>query len=431
MKKNNESGQVLLMVLLTVMISLSVALAVFSNTLSNVSNKITQENSEKALSAAESGIERILISSSDNLHESGIEMDGRLIDLDVSSELLDGYFEQYMERNSTLEVILDNGEDTPPDTVDLFWTLNQVGSDEMVGGCGEGSDNAPAGLVVEIWSDSGIRYESYQPYGCTTMNDVEFIISGNGSADGFNSYIEITINNGDYLMKISPVYHAATVRIQDDDLPDQQRKYTSNATVEDSLESSSITLVKNNPKLPDVFNYVLYSQNAITQSGVAYKPPSILIIRQDYVYVKNMEIIPKSIRTYELPEIPFGYSTTARVSGWVYEGHPPIYGLCTSGPDPGLPSSENCDQLQPCEGIEIMINGAWCFTYDDNDDDGSDDQRYAFDVECSGIIPGGENILTVQHESVTPDDPPFVACDTGIRTSSAHFDIDVVVEYGN
>lgn len=59
--KSNSSGQALLLVLLAMSVVLTVALSIVSRSITDISNSAREEDSTRAFSAAESGIERALI----------------------------------------------------------------------------------------------------------------------------------------------------------------------------------------------------------------------------------------------------------------------------------------------------------------------------------------------------------------------------------
>lgn len=60
-KNSNSSGQALLLVLLAMSVVLTVALSIVSRSITDISNSARQEDSTRAFSAAESGVERALI----------------------------------------------------------------------------------------------------------------------------------------------------------------------------------------------------------------------------------------------------------------------------------------------------------------------------------------------------------------------------------
>jgi hypothetical protein len=112
-----------------------------------------------------------------------------------------------------------------------------------------------------------------------------------------------------------------------------------------------------------------------------------------------------------------GYSDTALLSGTIWEGHPtPPYSYdCNPGPDNDEGGHKYCDQGQPNEEIEILVNGVSCYIHRDRNPD--DDRAFPFSTECP--VQAGDNVLEIRHIG----DP-----DEGV--GSVDFEGELIVECG-
>jgi hypothetical protein len=269
--KQSNSGQFVLMVLLTMVVGLTIALAIFTNSLTDTAVTITQQNSEKAFSLAEANIEKLLAGEG----EESVLVDNFMV---TGSEVAETEFEAFVKQNAgaTIKLIDESGNPTGASSVDVYWTLfRDPKQDPRPTDCHDGnSTTSPAGLLVNIWKKSGstvtVEQRGYTPYSCN--GNAVFASSGlsnsNGALEstGYVSTVNIPVDSDTIMMRVRPIYNDATIYVRGNvALPVQQTVYTSSAYAEGSLETRKIEVVKTEPDLPDIFDYVLFSKGTLIQ----------------------------------------------------------------------------------------------------------------------------------------------------------------------
>ena len=274
--KNKQSGQVVLVVLLTLLVGLTMALAIFLNTVSDAQLTTTEENSERAFSAAEAGIEELLSGALVGIGSTGVVNVGGL-DANVEYEPVN-HFEAYVPQNGVATIQLEGATDTQ---IRILWTV--AGDDEGIRGtCTEGDSNTPAALIIDKWTNPGtgveVEHFAYNPEGCAAVGSSSLGFSN--SVAGIDNYLSMLENFNidgdnsdgatDLFLRIRPIYNHATIKIEAmndpvSGLPQQQIDISSSATVDDSGESRAISVVKTVPALPEIFDYALFSGNTIVK----------------------------------------------------------------------------------------------------------------------------------------------------------------------
>ncbi|MGI5827462.1 MAG: hypothetical protein ACOX6V_00400 [Patescibacteria group bacterium] len=261
----SNSGQVVLVVLLTMIVGLTIALSIFLNTLSDTSITLTEEGSEEAFGIAEAGIEELLYNNNINeiIGTYGEDVEDRpAIRIgDFQADVVaaeETELEVFVSRNSVATVQLNAASYN----IVVYWTKAE--SDEDIDGdCPIDENNPdalPAGIIVgTLKSDNTVTYAAYRPNGCSVPSDgAGWEDSNSGRDEGFRSMASVPTASNDIQLRIRPVFRDATIKVTGDELPRQQITITSSSTTE-SGESRAIEVVKTEPDLPDIFDYVLFS----------------------------------------------------------------------------------------------------------------------------------------------------------------------------
>lgn len=237
MLKHRRSGQTALIVLLVMVVVLTIGLSLVSHSITEVSISKDDEESMRAFSAAEAGIERALqniTAPPSSINVGGITADISVIPIagqtTISKDLLEG---DYLE-------------------------INLAGLSGSVG------------LNIR-WTGTTAAIERTIYYTNGTVSRAGFSRSGT-CATGFtldtDNSITMTANSGFRLMRIRALCADSTITIipTSGSLPVQAYEVQSKAAAGGSAESktSAIEVSRSNPALPSIFDYILFSQGDLT-----------------------------------------------------------------------------------------------------------------------------------------------------------------------
>lgn len=249
MMKSHRNGQVALIVLLLMVVILTVGLTLISHSITDVSISKDEEDSMRAFSAAEAGIEQALqnISAGDfNTEVGDVPVNVSVTPIGGTTPIIRDLVEgEYM--NIDLNDMIGNTN------ISVTWT------DEVVLG-----NNAA--LEVLIYQDIGTYTRSaYARAGlCAT---------GLCSTTGFttvpsNATPPLAITQDDNLVRIRALCNSTTVTVTAGaGLPTQVYQIDSKASAGGAQESkvSVVEVSRTNPALPPIFDYVLFSQGNLSQ----------------------------------------------------------------------------------------------------------------------------------------------------------------------
>lgn len=264
--KNAQQGQVLLVVILIMVVTLTIGLSVVSRTIINLRTAQEEEASQKAFSAAEAGIEKIITSNQNTPLNATLPNNAR-----YSTSITTVSGGTFLVNNGNV-IPKDDGADiwlsTYPNyaspftgSVTIYWS-----SDSDI--CSSSpSTNTKAALEVIILSGSipanaVARHVALDP--CTTRasaNNFSSAVNNGGSAGGrtFGHNYTITgISNG-LLMRIIPLYASTNLAVTGSSaLPSQGQIIESIGTAEESQRK--IVVYKGYPKVPvEFFPFLLFS----------------------------------------------------------------------------------------------------------------------------------------------------------------------------
>ena len=261
MFKNNQSGQMVLILILIMLVALTIAAGVFLDSMTNVQLTTSQQNSDRAFNLAEAGVEAYLAQDFDDLIIMANSSGGNILATEAEVELTAvNNLNVTVEEGDVATVTITGGTAT---SVDIYWTdITDADQNPSVYGdsCSHEVD-IPAGIVVEKWSNSSdvIDRELFGPYNCNEDN-LDGLTSANSEGSDYRSYAQVNVAGYDWV-RIRSIYNQADILVtgSDRDLPPQQVVITSTYETAGSGETKSIAATKAASGLPMIFDYVLYS----------------------------------------------------------------------------------------------------------------------------------------------------------------------------
>lgn len=256
-----QKGQVLLIVILIMVVTLTVGLSVVSRSITNLRTTQESESSQRAFSAAEAGVERIINSTNQSVSRSidsntsysttKVTVSGTYVPINglnpvPKNDGADVWLAQYPNYASPY-----NG------TVTVYWGQNN----EV---CSTGNDNTQAALEIVVLSGSVsspvTTHYALDP--CTSRASLNNFTStlSQGSVGGrtYPHSYPISITNG-LLMRIIPLYSSSVIAVgSSTNLPSQGETIESTGTSGNTTRKIIVT--KGYPKLPvEFFPSILFS----------------------------------------------------------------------------------------------------------------------------------------------------------------------------
>lgn len=273
MKK--RSGQILILVLLVVVVALAVGLSVASRNITNLRTSTQTEQSQRAFSAAEGGVEDVLsrlgdvknviagTGSSPNCTGSGGQANcsptiGSL-QAQVNVQTVSTY-QQVVDEGNVGQIDLEGPSVTMGTAIQIEWALTSDTSESGFPASIEvtqisGSGGGPYNQVRTAWAGVGSR-----------SNEAGFA-SPNCSSTTFARCTQIPISANPLLLRIRPFWNKATVRVSSvgGSLPVQSYNLTSTASTPLGITRKVQVTRTAKPQLPAVFDYVLFSEGDIVK----------------------------------------------------------------------------------------------------------------------------------------------------------------------
>lgn len=260
--QSTESGQTLLIVVLVMVVVLAVGLSLVSRTVINLRTSTEEENSQRAFSAAEAGVERALKQSAGTqLADSLTNLSSyttTITSLNGSSFLVDGGNLISKDDGADIWFVPHDASDVPQYSspwsgiMTLYWGIS-----------GNPCENAAVEVIVISGSQltpSSKRY-AYDPCSITrAQNLFSDPGAGGGTVNGvtFSHSVPLTITNG-LLARVVPLYRGTKAAVSGDSvLPSQGKKI-------DSIGNSGgtarkISVFQGYDRLPpEFFQYVLFA----------------------------------------------------------------------------------------------------------------------------------------------------------------------------
>jgi len=256
-----KSGQATLIILLVVAVTLGFGLSIISQSITDVKISQHEQESSRAFSAAETGIEKALqnISTIPLGEEQSSQIDG----IDVNYTVTDrNTLDAVLSENETAQVALGGVNNT----LTVEWVDSTSGT-ENPGNCSgvtASSNQTAASLLVSVIDDSnGIVNYGINACSLNGSNGMEDV-SAAGGGNYLRSY-DIMVTANDSLVRIRPIYNQTSLRVSGaTDLPTQTYVISSQAQAE-TQEAKAVEVTRNEPATPSVFDYVLFSGSSLAK----------------------------------------------------------------------------------------------------------------------------------------------------------------------
>lgn len=267
---DSEKGQVLLLVVLASVIALTVGLAAISRTITSTRISTEEANSQKALSAAEAGIEEQINKALTAAGGSISPSDGSFNESSflASAEAVSG---NNFEINDGELVSQDDGADiwlsdypsydnpVGSTTLSIYWNANNSN-------CGNSSNQPPAIEIAVVYGvdKANPNMERHAVDSCGTRPDGDNgfdsptgTSSGPSGFSGYTHYYRFTVNNG-RIARVIPLYNDAKIAVNSTTaLPPQGYRIESTGTSGDT--ERKLKVFQGFPKLPiEFFPYNLF-----------------------------------------------------------------------------------------------------------------------------------------------------------------------------
>ncbi|MEP7167385.1 MAG: hypothetical protein ABI758_05395 [Candidatus Woesebacteria bacterium] len=248
----NQQGQVGIIILLITVVMLTLGISVASRSVGDVKISTSNEQANRALDAAESGVEQALSQNLNNFTPPSSGSGPISVNTQVSQQKV---LEAFAEQGDTVGVDL-NG--LPQNTqVNVEWAK-------------ESTCNKNASVVLTIFNTSGtnpaVRRLYYRPKASSGCNNGDnFTDANNASTGGYKWMATINTLAGDQLMRIRPLYFGTDIHVSGTNLPTQAYTVRSTAQNSTSKETKVVEVNKTLPVPPNIFDYVLFSGTTITQ----------------------------------------------------------------------------------------------------------------------------------------------------------------------
>ena len=247
-----NSGQAVLLILLVVVVALGLGLSIMSQSTTDIRLSQQEQESARAFSAAEAGIEDALkqITTVALGLPQSLSIDNIPVNYTVTGQdWLAGQFKE----NESAQVIL-NGS---ANTLTLEW-VDENSPAENPSTCVGKTGQAPASLLITVVNSSyQVRRYGVNACSLTTSNGLTDI-AADGSGQYLRSY-DLEITAADQLVRIRPLYNLTSLRVTAlNPLPNQAYLVNSSAQTT-TEEAKAIEVTRLEPATPSIFDYVLFS----------------------------------------------------------------------------------------------------------------------------------------------------------------------------
>jgi hypothetical protein len=275
-----RSGQILILVLLVVVVALAVGLSVASRNITNLRTSTQTEQSQRAFSAAEGGVEDVLSNLSSIASNPSIASPGG-VDLDVPvgeitanvNVKASNIYESVVEEGTVAQIDL-NGYSG---NVRLDWIL--VSDDTENDTANDPTFNMASVEVSFICQSptscltsagSGSEYSQHrEAFQAESISGQDGFVQCGAPFDGrFRCGVSFSIPAGDNakLMRVRPFWRKTTIRVTGDaGFPPQTYDVVSTATTDLGITRRVQVTRTVLPQLPASFDYVLFSETDIVK----------------------------------------------------------------------------------------------------------------------------------------------------------------------
>ena len=261
-----KSGQILILVLLIVVVSLAVGLSVASRNLTNLRISTQTQESQRAFSAAERGVEDVLSRlntialASQVLNPAGLDVPVAVGDISATVNVKGrNVYETTVPLGEVAQVNLDGYQGT----VTVEWPTSPHVSLELTLVCASPS-NCLGGVISDSYSQNRYAYQGPgAPSGDQTGSWQNCAVSGSTCSATILNILSATNTK---ILRIKPFHSAVSLKVSGSpDLPTQIYEINSVAKTDIGITRRVQVTRTALPALPAVFDYVLYSEGDIVK----------------------------------------------------------------------------------------------------------------------------------------------------------------------
>lgn len=255
---NSQSGQVGVIVLLISAIILVVGLSIANRTIKESQNIVSQEDSARVFSTAESGIQQALgnIFQFENdqnaqLPEEFSFEDANLNQVSVTTEQ---NFEGFVAEKSTLEIKITEGQ---TGIVNINWSKTD---------CSQGAANLLIGHYFLVAGQYDVNY--YMTGNCASYTDQNLISANSSTLDPYKFQYAINIdntNNQSSFLRIFPLDRGSDINVSAATSLIANGQYTilSLAQMPDGSSAKAIEVKRSIPSAPSFMDFALASGGSL------------------------------------------------------------------------------------------------------------------------------------------------------------------------
>ena len=258
-----RSGQILILVLLVVVVALAVGLSVASRNITNLRTSTQTEQSQRAFSTAEGGVEDVLsrLTTIASTYPVGQTGGADIPPINVGNLQA----QVNVKAVSTYQQVIDEGNVGQIDlagatgVIQIEWAINS-----------DTSEITPASIeVTQVSGPSGGPYSQVRTAwaGVSGRTNESGFASPNCSSSSFSRCAQIPLSASPLLLRIRPFWNKATVRVTSigGSLPVQTYNLTSTANTPLGITRKVQVTRTAKSQLPAVFDYVLFSEGDINK----------------------------------------------------------------------------------------------------------------------------------------------------------------------
>lgn len=264
-----KSGQILILVLLIVVVALAVGLSVASRNITNLRTATQTDQSQRAFTAAEGGVESVLsnlgIYAANPNITSGVSAPVVVGDLTANVNVRGyDYFESTVDLGNVAQI-------------DLTGVSGSIQVDWAKGSAENAPPDGPASIEIAQLFGSPLNQERWYIQGQAGNRGGNEVIGSNPSgystgcspSSGFAKCVLIDAKADTKILRVKPFFASTTLKVSGTNLVVQTYDITSEVSAQPNLPSGVARKVKVSrtklPQLPAIFDYVLYSEGNIVK----------------------------------------------------------------------------------------------------------------------------------------------------------------------
>lgn len=256
-----KSGQILILVLLMVVVALAVGLSVASRNIINLRTSTQTEQSQRAFTAAEGGVEKVLSKLSDNVGQHEFDIGDLKADVNVVAS---NVYERPINLGDVGQILL---EGSSANEVKVEWA--RLGGLEV-----EDSAGAPASVeIAQIYGNDSNLQTRWYFVGKSPRSGEDLAGSNSGGyrtciSDGYWGCVILDVlGPNPKILRIKPFWARVSAKVSgvNSPLPLQTYDITSSASTDIGVTRKVQVTRTALPQLPAIFDYVLYSEGDVVK----------------------------------------------------------------------------------------------------------------------------------------------------------------------